>query len=73
LCGALSHRDLAPLARDADLRERRGERLCRLADTRQDRRSAIEPSIRLRSTQPIETLLTEPRRSSVTCAPTVSP
>jgi hypothetical protein len=41
--------------------------------TRQDSRSAIEPSIGLRSTQPIETLLTEPRRSSVTFAPTVRP
>ena len=41
--------------------------------TWQDGRSAIEPSIRLRSTQPIETLLTEPRRSSVTFAPTVWP
>ena len=41
--------------------------------TRQDSRSLIEPSIGLRSTQPIETLLTEPRRSSVTFAPTVWP
>src|SRR5262249_23210205 len=41
--------------------------------TRQDGRSAIVPAIGLRSTQPIETLLTEPRRSSVTFAPTVWP
>jgi hypothetical protein len=40
--------------------------------TRQDGRSVIEPAIGLRSTQPIETLLTEPRRS-VTFAPTVRP
>src|SRR5437879_3147348 len=41
--------------------------------TRQDSRSAIEPAIGLRSTLPIETLLTEPGRSSVTFAPTVWP